>query len=330
MGIHLNPKEHVMRNLRKIIGSAGALAVVAVAFGVQAGFGAAPSAPSSIVTVDPARILDTRIALGVPGSTPVGPASTITVQVTGVGGVPANATGVVVTITGTEATQSTFVTATPTGSPRSTTSVLNVSPNVDIANTITVALGTNGKIDLYNNGGNVHLIADVTGYLLPDAFGGAPTTTTDPTPTVVEKVLEITTMQAGGVGALNPDPSTGCVNLGANGNVYFDVPIPVGSSVKTVDFRYYDNEAMNSQTFLLYEVDQLTPTQTPTAAGTLSDNQLPTPNAFLGYNTLRMTPVGADKVSDKIHYYLAAFTVGAVAGQQWFCGASVTYQYLES
>jgi hypothetical protein len=120
------------------------------------------------------------------------------------------------------------------------------------------------------------------------------------------------------------------VNLGVNGNVYLDVPIPTGSSIKHVDWRYYDNEAMNNQTFLLYEVDQLTPTQAPSVLTTLSDNQISTPNNITGYNTLRMTPTGADRVSEKIHYYMAAFTVGAVAGQQQFCGASVTYQYLES
>ena len=74
------------------------------AFGVQTALTAGPSAPSTIVTTDPARILDTRIPIGVPTATPVGPNSTITVQVTGVGGVPANATGVVVTLTAVDAT----------------------------------------------------------------------------------------------------------------------------------------------------------------------------------------------------------------------------------
>ena len=41
-------------------------ALVTVAFGVQTAMTAGPSAPSQVITTDPARILDTREALGVP------------------------------------------------------------------------------------------------------------------------------------------------------------------------------------------------------------------------------------------------------------------------
>jgi len=309
-----------MRNLKQIIGSAGALALVAVAFGVQAGFGAAPSAPSSVVTVDPARILDTRIALGVPGTTPVGPASTITVQVSGVGGVPAGATGVVVTITGTQATQNTFVTATPTGSPRSTTSVLNVSPNVDIANTITVALGTNGQIDLFNNGGSVHLIADVTGYLLPAT--GAPTT-----PHVETTVLEFNAFSATGRNLGLPDLADGCVNLGTAGELYLDIPLPHGAAVTKVDFRYFDNDIAN-QTFVLYEVDQQ-PFGPPSTSGTLGDSQTAS-TGQVGYGVASITPTGGDQVSATVRYQILALSNGInqIGNAEKFCGASVEYKML--
>src|SRR5262245_54833338 len=135
--------------------------------GVQSASTAPASVPSTIVTVDPARILDTREPIGVPAAAPVGPESSITVQVAGVGGVPVNATGVILTLTAAGGTADTFITATPTGTPRATTSVLNPGVGKAIANTITVGLGDNGRIDLFNMYGEVHLIADVTGYLVP-------------------------------------------------------------------------------------------------------------------------------------------------------------------
>ena len=313
-----------MRNFRKIIGSAGALAIVAVAFGVQAGFSAAPSAPSSIVTVDPARILDTRSAVGVPGTTPVGPASTITLQVTGAGGVPANATGVVVTITGTEATQNTFVTATPTGSPRSTTSVLNVSPNVDIANTITVALGTNGQIDLYNNAGKVHLIADVTGYLLP----ATTTPTTTPAPHVETTTVEFNAFSGTGLNLGVPTYGDGCVNLGINGELYLDLPLPHGAAISKVDFRYFDNDIANS-TFALIEVDQQ-PFAPPSAGPTLSPDAQTQSTGTVGYGVASITPTGADQVSATVRYQILAVSNGIsqVGNLEKFCGASVEYKML--
>jgi len=310
-----------MRHFRKIGGSAAALAAVAIAFSVQAGFGAAPSAPSSVVTVDPARILDTRIALGVPASAPVGPASSITLQVTGAGGVPANATGVVLNLTGTNATLNTFITATPTGSPRSTTSVLNVSPNVDIANTITVALGTGGQIDLYNNAGNVNLVADVTGYLLPA------TGTTPPTPHVETTTLEFNAFSATGRNLGLPDLADGCVNLGTNGELYLDIPLPHGAAVSKVDFRYFDNDIAN-QTFVLYEVDQQ-PFGAPTTSGTLGDSQTAS-TGQVGYGVASITPTGGDKVSATVRYEILALSNGINQGgnAEKFCGASVEYKML--
>jgi hypothetical protein len=63
--------------------------------------------------VIPARVLDTRTGVGA-ASRPVGPASTIEVQVTGQAGVPTEEVGaVVLNLTGTAATASTFVTAFP-------------------------------------------------------------------------------------------------------------------------------------------------------------------------------------------------------------------------
>lgn len=313
-----------MPNRHKMLGAgAAALALVITAFTVQAGLSAPPSAPSSIVTVDPARILDTRIALGVPGTTPVGPASSITLQVSGAGGVPANATGVVLNLTGTDATRNTFITATPTGTPRSTTSVLNVTPNVAIANTITIALGTNGQIDLFNFDGNIHLVADVTGYLLPAATG----TTTVPTPHVETTVLEFNAFSATGRNLGLPDLADGCVNLGTTGEAYLDIPLPHGAAVTKVDFRYFDNDIAN-QTFVLYEVDQQ-PFGAPSTSGTLGDSQTAS-TGTVGYGVASITPTGGDQVSATVRYQILALSNGisTIGNLEKFCGASVEYKMI--
>lgn len=149
-----------MRIVPSIARLALVAAVVALAVGAQAAFTAGPSAPSSVITVDPVRILDTRIGLGAPTG-PVGASSTISVQVAGANGIPADATGIIVTLTATQATQNSFLTAWPSGIARPTVSVLNFRPNESIANTVTLSLGSDGRIDLFNNAGSVHFVADV-------------------------------------------------------------------------------------------------------------------------------------------------------------------------
>lgn len=310
--------------IRTIGGSIAALALVGIAFGVQAGFGAAPSAPSSVVTVDPARILDTRSAVGIGTTSPIGPGATIDVQVTGVGGVPVAATGVVVTLTATEATANAFVTAYPTGTTPSTTSVLNVQPGVNIANTVTLALGSGGKISLFHNSGNIHLIADVTGYLTPSTTSVTPTTT-PAAPHVETNTLELQAYSGTGRNLGLPDSGTGCVDLGATGELYLDIPFEHGAAVKKVDFRYYDTGTPN-QTFVLYEIDQQ-PFGIPTTSGTLSDSQTQSTGQS-GYGVASITPTGGDQVSATVRYQILALSNGVGIGAMKFCGASVTYDHL--
>jgi subtilisin family serine protease len=112
----------------------------------------------------PARILDTRIGLGAP-TAPLGQGSTISLQVTGRGGVPASGVGaVVLNVTSTGATAPSFVTVYPNGVSRPLASSLNIVPGWTGANSVTVAVGTGGKVNIYNNSGSTHMIADVVGF----------------------------------------------------------------------------------------------------------------------------------------------------------------------
>lgn len=109
----------------------------------------------------PDRLLDTRTA----GQTKPGQGSVTLLTVTGVGGVPATGvSAVVLNVTATEPTTSTFVTVYPAGNERPTASNLNVVRDQTVPNLVTVAVGANGQVALYNHLGAVHLVADVNGW----------------------------------------------------------------------------------------------------------------------------------------------------------------------
>ena len=115
--------------------------------------------------LSPQRLLDTRTGNGAPAPGAIGPGGTINLQVNGRGGVPS--TGVaaaVLNVTVTSPTASGHVTVYPSGTTRPTASSLNFVPGWTGANSVTVPVGTNGQIALYNSNGNSHLIVDVVGF----------------------------------------------------------------------------------------------------------------------------------------------------------------------
>ena len=123
-------------------------------------------ATHKFMPLTPTRILDTRSTSSVnfTGAKPAA-GSTTEVVVAGRGGVPASgAAAVVLNVTGVDATSPGFVTAFPTGQTRPNTSSLNLNRvGTNIANQVTVTLGTDGKVSLYSETGN-HLVVDVAGY----------------------------------------------------------------------------------------------------------------------------------------------------------------------
>ncbi len=95
----------------------------------------------------------------------------------GATGVPAAATAVVLNLTATGPTGAGFVTAYPTAAganPPPLASSINFVPGLTVANLVTVPIGPDDSITLYNHFGNTDLVADVVGYFQPlDATGGA-------------------------------------------------------------------------------------------------------------------------------------------------------------
>jgi hypothetical protein len=121
--------------------------------------------PGPLRAVTPARVLDTRIGLGVPaGVVPAG--STRSLQVTGQGGLPATGVGtVVLNVTAVKPSSGGYLTVYPSGRARPTTSNLNFpAGRPAVANLVHVAVGGDGKVSVYAGGADVHVVADVFGW----------------------------------------------------------------------------------------------------------------------------------------------------------------------
>jgi hypothetical protein len=119
------------------------------------------------VPLAPARLLDTRVNTGLSGTFSAN--SPRTFQVTGQGGVPANAVAVTGNLTVTQQTAAGFVFLGPTPSPSPTSSTLNFPVGDNRANGLTVALGPGGTLSATYaavGGNTTHLIFDVTGYFV--------------------------------------------------------------------------------------------------------------------------------------------------------------------
>lgn len=109
-------------------------------------------------------VLDTRSGTG--GiSTQVGAAATVTFPVLGVGGVPATGVGAVaVRISLLKPTAITFAELWPDGATRPTLTMISAAAGEQLSNFAVVKVGSNGKLDLYNNAGKTDVVVEVQGY----------------------------------------------------------------------------------------------------------------------------------------------------------------------
>jgi hypothetical protein len=116
--------------------------------------------PGTFVPITPSRMLDTR------KSSPVGKNSTVSFQVGGVNGIPAKVASVVFNLTVTSPQADGYITAYASGpGTHPTASNLNFLGGQTVANLVTVPVGNDGKVTLYNRSDkSSQLIADVTGY----------------------------------------------------------------------------------------------------------------------------------------------------------------------
>ena len=163
-----------------------------------AGYFSQDTTASRYTPLTPARVLDTRAAIGVSTTTAVPAGGTVKRKVAGAGGVPATGvTAVVMNVTVTDTRMADgFLTVWPDGQPEPTASNLNwvgfeTRPNLAIVPVI------NGSVDFVNNSpSTIDIVADVEGYFSHD------TTASIFTPVAPLRVLD--TRAAIGTGTTTP------------------------------------------------------------------------------------------------------------------------------
>jgi hypothetical protein len=182
--------------------------------------------PGPYHSQSPQRILDTRTGTGGhPG--PLGPQATMTVQITGQGGVPA--TGVsaaVMNVTVTNTTAPSFLTIYPTGVLRPLASNLNWVAGQTVPNLVEVAVGANGQVTAYNGAGGTDVIFDVAGYVsIPT---GTPGTDGLYTPVVPARILDTRTGNGGFSAPIGPGQT---INVQIGGRTGSGIPASGVSAV---------------------------------------------------------------------------------------------------
>jgi len=214
--------------------AATAAVVLAVAVSGGAFFAnAASSSPSSVVTIDPVRIMDTRDGNDIGLAGPFVSATSQKLQVTGsiptaTGTqvvVPAGATGVLLNVTAVLPQANGFISVRPgdaTGAP--TTSSLNFLAGEIVPNSVQVALPTSGA-----NAGKI----DIT----YDAFGVA-----GPTTDILVDVVGY--LQAANPGITAIDPVDQSLVVTANVPFSITAQCPAGSSVISGGFSAEDIDAL--------------------------------------------------------------------------------------
>ncbi len=122
-----------------------------------------PGAPSKFTPVAPLRIADTRVGHG---ASRLGQGTTVALQVTGQGGVPAGATAVALNVTSVGAAQAGYVTAWACDTPQPYVSSLNQEPGRVRPNLVVVPVAADGTVCLFASH-DVDLVVDVTGFFSP-------------------------------------------------------------------------------------------------------------------------------------------------------------------
>jgi spore germination protein YaaH len=130
------------------------------------------AAGATYVPIAPTRLLDTRAKNGISGKLAANVPQTF--QVTGRGGVPANATAVTGDLTVADETNSWAVYLGPVATAAPTTSNLNFERGDIVSRGQTVGLSSTGTLSatyMSTAGNTTDLVFDVTGYFVPDASG---------------------------------------------------------------------------------------------------------------------------------------------------------------
>jgi hypothetical protein len=186
--------------------------------------------PTYLIPISPSRILDTRNGVG-GNLLPLGPQGATTLDVTGVGGVPElGVDAVVMNVTVDQPTAPGFLSVWPSGEPRPLVSSLNFVPGQVVPNLVTVKVGADGRVNIFNSAGDTDVVADVVGYYSAKGAGSGAFTALTPArimdtreaggPAAAGREVKLRVLGAGGV------PSSGVSAVALN--VTVDQPTAPG------------------------------------------------------------------------------------------------------
>ena len=144
-------------------------------------------------------------------SGPVASGHSISLNVLGVGGVPASGvSAVVLNVTATPPSANGYLTVYPDGASRPTTSNLNFSAGETVPNLVIAPVGSDGKVDFYNgSGGTVQVVADVSGWFASGSRRGRWPDTAHPSPHPRHPQRHRGHQRPGGVGSLDQSERRG-------------------------------------------------------------------------------------------------------------------------
>lgn len=122
-----------------------------------------PTTPGAFVSMNPTRLLDTRVRFGAVG--PIAGRKQIDAQITNAAIPAGQAAAVVLNVTVVNPAAAGYLSVFPTQTGEASVSSLNFTAHQTVANLVTVRLGTGGKVSLFNGAGlPTDVIADVAGY----------------------------------------------------------------------------------------------------------------------------------------------------------------------
>jgi hypothetical protein len=117
------------------------------------------------------QMLDTRSGVGAPMAK-LTAGKNITVQATGVAGVPSSGVrAVLVDLTAVSPSAASYVEAWPTGTTKPSNAILRVISGVSASSSVIIDVGTGGQTDFYNSAGTLDLVAAVEGYFTTGTAG---------------------------------------------------------------------------------------------------------------------------------------------------------------
>ena len=175
---------------------------------------ASSSTAGGFVALAPARVTDTRPGSGLTNAgLTLHAGSTLTVQITGAGGVPASGVAaVVLNATVTNTTANSWLTAYPAGSTPPVASNVNWVWGQTVPGRIVVPVGAGGAVSFTNAAGSADLIVDVNGYFTDATASGSANMGVVPS-----RVLDTRNGTGGVLGRLGPGAVISLTVAGAGG-----------------------------------------------------------------------------------------------------------------